>query len=274
MGLLTYPGTESAKQREIFWRMTDKARVAGLVGLVSDAAEKNTSKPVHITRKIDHLPEVLFVRVQLSDGAKTASGRLKIEQDLTIPIKMQYPKPKQQDGKYQLCSIIFTYDKNAVVAANDEHNVCAVMEPTGRWARVNDECVPTDLTLANLLTTIKSNRRPSLLAYRRLPLNGLPSKPPAKMGVLMHQEIDLNSSSGVEWKFDRHLELPDVDQLIKLEGKKKTHCAQIEVRIVSDETGEVYEGKASITLTKKRKLDGAAAGDRDGKGKRAGRGGP
>ncbi|KAL5046966.1 hypothetical protein BDW71DRAFT_206791 [Aspergillus fruticulosus] len=192
MELLVYPGTVSVKQLEIFWRVTDKARLAGLVGHVSKTRPRRI--PLSPFPSPDHLPDALLVRVQQSDSAKPVAGRLIIEQDLTITVKMQYPKPKQHHAKYQLYSIIFTYDKNAVIAVNDKKIMCVrghgaygQMGPGQRWV------LSTDLTLAVLLTAMKSNQRPSLLAYGRLPLNG---PPPKKMGVLMRQEIDLNSSSG------------------------------------------------------------------------------
>ncbi|KAL4786691.1 hypothetical protein BJX76DRAFT_81352 [Aspergillus varians] len=228
---------------------------------------KSAIKPSTSTTHIDHLPEVLFVPVDHRDQRQRVAGKLKIEDTMTIPAGWQDDSiPGKQDVRYELYSILFHYnitlnadkDINGISILKDDWDVCAVKEPTNKWALVKSGSVEIGLALDQLLGIVhkvERKHRAYVLAYRRLPFNGEASKPNNDLSVLVKQTLYIRD--GVEWTFHKRVPFPSgIDHLVELKGKARTHRAKFHVVLTSAMTGEVLEGEANISLApRKRKYD-------------------
>ncbi|KAL4801443.1 hypothetical protein BDV18DRAFT_164961 [Aspergillus unguis] len=223
----------------------------------------HSSNPISPLKYIVLLPEILFIRVEHTDSTGRTLGVLGLEDTMTIPADWQYPGIPRQDVQFELYSIIFrwTYDKKDGTIVEGDSNVCAVKEPgvTNKWALVQTGLVSNDLRLEDLLDRLDKKQRPVFLAYRRLPLSDEHIKPAQDPGVLIKQTISVRE--GVEWSFNQHLPFPDgEDRLSRLGGKARTHRTKFKVTIISQKTGEVLEGEATMSLAlKKRKRVEASA---------------
>ncbi|KAL2787843.1 hypothetical protein BJX66DRAFT_271351 [Aspergillus keveii] len=250
-----------------------------------------STEPTLSTKHIEKLPQILFVDVAYYGHRGQLNGRLKVDDTLVISNELRYPgSPNEGAIRYELYSIIF-HKK----AATDDEYTSAVKGPGGKWAHVKTEFITDELTLDKLLDTADAQQLARILAYRRIPLNGMPSRPAVPKvpiqtaaiapmprqdqpstpiaqvaggsGVALEQVINLRD--GIEWTVKQHLPLPvGVDRLLDLKGKARTQHAKFRLTFTSPETGEVLEGEAYISLTQKNKRK---ANVRDGPPKKRGR---
>ncbi|KAL2836484.1 hypothetical protein BJX68DRAFT_273476 [Aspergillus pseudodeflectus] len=250
-----------------------------------------SAEPTLSTKHIEKLPEILFVDVAYYGHRGQLNGRLKLEETLTISNELRYPGSSGEgEIRYELYSIIF-HKKSAT----EGEYASAVKGPGGKWALVDTNFVTDELTLDKLLDTADAQQLARILAYRRLPLNGTPSRPAVPKipiqtapiapmarqnqpstpiaqvaggsGVNLEQVINLRD--GIEWTVKQHLPLPvGVDRLLDLKGKARTQRAKFRLTFTSPETGEVLEGEAYISLTQKNKRKAKV---RDGPPKKRGR---
>ncbi|KAL2825422.1 hypothetical protein BDW59DRAFT_161648 [Aspergillus cavernicola] len=227
----------------------------------------NSTELTLSTKHIDYLPEILLVHADYYGLGGQVNGDLKLEKALAIPADMHYlDSIEKKDVRYDLYSIVFSQRSST---GNDQY-LCAVKGPTGKWALVDNDFVADEMTLDKLLEMMDTQQRGYILAYQRLPLNGLPrraARSPAMKGAIpgtkQGNEIDglgitlnqvIHLREGIEWTVQQRLPLPHgIKHLIELKGKARTHRAKFSLTFTSEETGEIFQGEANISLSRKNK---------------------
>ncbi|KAL2836834.1 hypothetical protein BJY01DRAFT_251790 [Aspergillus pseudoustus] len=265
-------------------------------GCLKSSKYNNTAEPRLTTKHIEKLPEILFVQVDHYGHHGHLNGRLRVEDTLVISKGLRYPgSPEEENICYELYSIIFRKQ-----SATDGEYVTAAKGPGCKWALIKNDIVTDELTLDKLLDIVDAQQKARILAYRRLPLNGIPPKPASEpipvpstpthtavissiarpdgpctpvwqgapgCGVTLEQVINLRD--GIEWTVNQRLPFPvGVDRLVELKGKARTQRAKVRLTFTSGGTGEVLEGEALVSLTQKKKRKANA---RDGPPKKRGR---
>ncbi|KAL3478007.1 hypothetical protein BJX99DRAFT_117032 [Aspergillus californicus] len=226
----------------------------------------DSAEPSLSTMGISYLPEILFVQVDYLGHRGQLNGKLILREALDIPTDMQYPDAADSEKvNYELYSIIF---RQATEDDQRYTHSTAVRGPTGKWALIETDVTFDELPLDKLLRIVEKKQRGYILAYRRLPLDGLPMRAadviaikgahPLGMshndeangpGVTLNQVISL--PGGIEWTVNQYFHLPsETDHFIKLTGKARVQPAELELKFTTA-TGEIYEGKGIISLKRK-----------------------
>lgn len=229
--------------------------------------------------------ELLVVQVNRFNGSRKLQDEIEFQEELVIPDSILDDGLKGQ-GKiaYELYAVIFHI--GATIAKG--HYIAAVKGPSGQWFIINDTYVSPPQTLDKSMTDggkknayilayrrveIQSNSADSKIGSSAAvgpaspkasstDQSSAPSGNPiadsskasgsekgsVKGGVQMKATIKLNGRP-IQWTINQQLVLdPDKGALVALKGKARTQRARLQLTFTSEETGEILDGRVTMSL--------------------------
>ncbi|PWY65336.1 cysteine proteinase [Aspergillus heteromorphus CBS 117.55] len=136
--------------------------------------EQCKKQTVHLPReRITYLPEIFFVQVNRffsnkKDGTNRLIHPVEVGEQLIIPPEiLEGPLKSAEKACYELYAIIWHSGQSTVCG----HYTCAVKDPKGQWAYVDDDAVNPNPSTKRIFGHRARQQEAYVLAYRRLPLD-------------------------------------------------------------------------------------------------------